>query len=90
MAALAHASGSAQCEQVAIVPVELNTDLGDFPLPAQEGGELQGPIVRRASERLQRWNIVGQPRGRELADVLGLEEIFEAMSAKVSKGDFNW
>src|SRR5688500_15081681 len=38
VAGLAHASGSGQREQTAIVPVELNTDLGDFPLPAQGGG----------------------------------------------------
>jgi hypothetical protein len=90
VAGLAHASGSTQREQVAIVPVELNTDLGDCPLPAREGSQLQWPIVRACVERLQRWDIVGQPWGRELADVLGLEIILESMSATVCKSDCNW
>src|SRR5438132_9289443 len=58
-----------------------------FLLSADEGRGLAGEVVGEGIEGLERRELRGQAWCEQLEDVLGAEEVFEAVLAQVSKAD---
>jgi hypothetical protein len=69
------------------VILEQSSGLGDLLLPSHEAGELEGEVVGSDVQRLQWWEVGGEPLHDQVEEVFRVSDVLQTMLSEVPDGD---